>query len=63
MVAPDALPDDALATACVVLGRRDALRILERAPKVEGVLVTKTNRGRFRVDATSRMPARIHRAV
>lgn len=62
VVADTAMEADALATACVVLGGREALALLERVPRVEGLLVLR-DAGGHRVAGTSGLPARILRSV
>lgn len=63
VIAPTAMEADALATACVVLGRAEALALLEPLPGVEGLLVARRGPGRHVIDATAGLAARILYAV
>jgi thiamine biosynthesis lipoprotein len=62
VVADTAMEADALATACVVLGGREALALLERVPRVEGLLVLRRG-GRHQIEGTPGLAARILRSV
>jgi len=63
VVAGTALEADALATACVVLGRERSLTLLEGLPGVEGLVVARRDRGRHRIETTSGFDGRILHAV
>lgn len=63
VVAGTALEADALATACVVLGRERSLALLENLPGVEGLVVARRERGRHRIETTSGFDGRILHAV
>jgi len=63
VVADTALEADALATAAVVLGKKEAMQLLDRLPGVEGLLMVQGRGGRHEVLGTARINATILRAV
>ena len=57
-MAPDAVTADSLATACIVLGAKEALAMLERVPEAEGLVVVNAGSA-TRVMATSKFDGRV----
>lgn len=62
VLAPTAVVADAMATASVVLGATEALKMLEQTPNTEGILVVDTGRGR-KCMATGGLEADMLRSV
>jgi thiamine biosynthesis lipoprotein len=56
VIAPTALRADGLATACLVLGLREARKLIARTPDAEGLFIERQKPNRFRTHASSGWP-------
>jgi FAD:protein FMN transferase len=63
VTAPSAMEADALATASVVMGEREALSLLGRLPGAEGLLVVRRNSGKLEVETSSGFRCRMLHSV
>ncbi len=59
VLAPDCMAADALATALMVMGPADGLRLIERLPDTEALLITRDSEGRFSDQRSSGLAAAI----
>lgn len=57
IIAPTALRADGLATACLVLGLRDARELIGRTPSAEGLFIERRKPNRFRTHTSSGWPS------